>query len=223
MFTGIVEALGEVVALQALPDQQSRRLVVASRLGRNLHTGDSVAVQGCCLTVVEHGADRFAVELSPTTLELTTLGRLLPGQAVNLERAATPRSRLGGHWVQGHVDGQGRVQAREAVGAAVGLTITFPPAYAVWVVTKGSVAVDGVSLTVVDRGADAAQAWLSVTLIPHTLKVTTLGRLDAGDAVNLEFDVLGKYLAQLLEPYRDLLAQLGPVPGQPTSGGQNHA
>lgn len=204
MFTGIVEGLGRVVGLELAADGSGARLEVeAPWLVGGLGLGDSVAVDGCCLTVTELRGDGFEADVMAESLRRTALGRLHPGDAVNLERPLALGERLGGHLVQGHVDGLGRVLARRALGEGPSgeqsdeLRIGFlDPDLGRYVVSKGSIAVNGVSLTVaaVDPG------WFSVALIPHTLAVTNLGGLRPGDEVQLEVDVLAKYVERLLEP-----------------------
>lgn len=189
MFTGIVEELGTVVAVD--PD----RLVVNGPLvTKDTSHGDSIAVNGVCLTVIEVRDATFTADVMAETWKRSALGSVRPGDPVNLERAATMSSRLGGHLVQGHVDGVGTVVTR--VPGAHWETVRFavPAHLARYLVVKGSVAVDGVSLTVVDTGAD----WFTVGLIPTTLSLTTLGRRRVGDGVNIEVDVIAKYVEKLL-------------------------
>lgn len=184
MFTGIVEELGEVVAVDG------RRLRIAARIVLDdARTGASIAVDGCCLTVVEHGDGWWEADVSDETLKRTTLGDRAPGDAVNLERPVRLADRLGGHLVQGHVDGVGTVVER-----APDLRIRVPGELTRYLVAKGSVAVDGVSLTVVDALDDG----FTSAVIPHTADVTTLGRRDPGDRVNLEVDITAKYVERLL-------------------------
>jgi riboflavin synthase len=191
MFSGIVEELGVVREIGP------PRLSVGCRtVTTDSEVGASIAVSGVCLTVVERGDGSLTFDLSEETLRRTSLGRLGPGEHVNLERPATLMSRLGGHLVQGHVDGVGKVSGFEpdAMGGAW-LTVVPPSHLLRYLVEKGSVAVDGVSLTVAGLGDGA----FSVALIPHTLTVTTLGRAGPGDPVNLEVDVIAKYVERLLE------------------------
>jgi riboflavin synthase len=208
MFTGIVEGTGEVVALTAAPDGGGARLEVqASWLAGGLHPGESVAVNGCCLTVAEPTAAGFAADLVAETLRRTALGGLAPGATVNLERPLPLGGRLGGHLVQGHVDGVatvlgesgGALAAEPGARAGTELRIELPVALRRYVVEKGSIAVDGVSLTVAGVGPD----WFSVALVPHTLEVTTLGRRRPGDQVQLEVDVVAKYVERLVGPWTD--------------------
>ncbi len=193
MFTGIVAATGTVRALK--PRDRSARLTVQARdLVPGARVGDSIAVNGACVTIVGTGDGTFEADLAAETLRRTTLGRLEPGTLVNLELPLALGDRLGGHLVQGHVDGVGRVTARRAEGDAWWLEIAAPPELMRYVIEKGSVAVDGVSLTV----TAVAGARFTVCLIPHTCAVTTLGRLSPGAQVNLEMDVLAKYVERLV-------------------------
>jgi riboflavin synthase len=190
MFTGIVQALGRVRTLT--PARGGARLEIESAL-RGLALGESIAVNGACMTVVKKGRGRFAVDVSPESLRRTALGALRPGAAVNLERALTLADRLGGHLVQGHVDGVGRVARITSQANAWTYTFEAPERVARYLVEKGSVAVDGVSLTV----AAIRGRRFDVAVIPHTARHTTLGDRKAGDAVNLETDVLAKYVEKL--------------------------
>ena len=202
MFTGIVEEVGTLTSRDPSPDAEGgQRLVFeAGVVLEGTAIGDSVAVNGCCLTVVDSGDDWWAADAVAETLGRTNLGSLHPGDPVNLERAMALGSRLGGHLVQGHVDGVGTI-----VSAAPELEIEAPEAVRRYLVEKGSVTVDGTSLTVVavtGRG-------FTVAVIPHTMEATTLGIKAAGDEVNLEVDVIAKYAERLLAagattPYRDL-------------------
>ena len=187
MFTGIVEELGEVVRCS-----DGRLLVRCQKVPEDFPVGASVAVNGVCLTVVENGGGSLAFDLSEETLHRTALSRLTAGSPVNLERPVTLTSRLGGHLVQGHVDGVGLVVD---VGRDGVVTIEAPSPLARYLVDKGSVAVDGVSLTI--TGVDGNR--FTVALVPHTLEMTTLGRTQSGDPVNLEADVIAKYVERFLE------------------------
>jgi riboflavin synthase len=193
MFTGIVEELGEVVAVEAGDD--SARLTVRGPLvvGDAAH-GDSIAVDGVCLTVAERDGDTFTADVMAETLRRTSLGALRPGSRVNLERPVALADRLGGHLVQGHVDGTGAVVDRTPGEAWEVVRLSMPPELGRYVVSKGSICVDGVSLTVVDVGDD----WFTVSLVPVTLESTTLGRKGPGDPVNLEVDVVAKYVEKLV-------------------------
>jgi riboflavin synthase len=189
MFTGIVRELGTVVSFDG------RRLAVAAtETASGAGVGDSVAVAGVCLTVVEAAEGRLAFDVVPETVSRTALGRLQPGSAVNLEPSLRVGDQLGGHVVQGHVDGVGRVRSSAPEGDSRRTWIDAPEEVVRYCLEKGSIAVDGVSLTVTAVDDDGFE----VALIPHTLAVTTLGRLEAGDAVNLEVDVLGKVVERLV-------------------------
>ncbi|HET6423392.1 MAG TPA: riboflavin synthase [Planctomycetaceae bacterium] len=199
MFTGLVEGMGRITALT--PEGPGLRLVITPPADMvsdadPCRMGESVAINGCCLTVVamEHGTWSF--QAGTETLSKTNLGRLKVGHPVNLERALPAKGRLGGHFVQGHVDGVGTVQAIDRDGDWITMTFRLPEALAKQLVPKGSITVDGVSLTVVTVTAEA----FSIALIPHTLAVTTLGVRGVGDAVNLETDILGKYVRQFMSP-----------------------
>jgi riboflavin synthase len=194
MFTGLVEALATVQHLQPMPEAGSQLVLLAPDISPELTVSESVAVNGACLTVTAHDQHTCRFQLSPETLQRTNLGALQPGDRVNLERSLRLNERLGGHLVQGHVDGVGEVARREEQGEWVTVWFSAPPALAAQMVPKGSVAVDGVSLTVVEVTADH----FSVALIPHTLEHTTLGFKQAGAPVNLETDLIGKYVWKFL-------------------------
>ena len=196
MFTGLVEALGTVRAVKA--DGPGRLLRIAEPIiAADLPLGASVAVNGACLTVVERAGDQFTFAAGPETLRLTNLGELQEGTRVNLERSLRLGDRLGGHLVQGHIDGVGCIQNRELQGEWETVWFSCPPELTREMVRKGSITVDGVSLTLVEVGPDV----FSVALIPHTLKLTTLGFKVPGDSVNLETDLFGKYVVKLLTNY----------------------
>jgi riboflavin synthase len=203
VFTGIVEELGAVVAVERLEEEAARLTLRAARVLADARHGDSIAVNGVCLTVAASAPDEgtFTADVMKETLDRTSLGGLRPGDPVNLERSATLATRLGGHLVQGHVDGVGTVRRREPAKHWELVEIDLPPALARYVVEKGSIAVDGVSLTVAalhsDPGGDLHGSF-TVSLIPTTLELTTLGRRKPGDAVNLEVDVIAKYVERLL-------------------------
>jgi riboflavin synthase len=198
MFTGLVEALGIVRELTF--DGAGCRLVLAAPgIAGELQLGESVAVNGACLTVVAHDAQTCAFQVGPETLRRTNLGELRVNDRVNLERSLRLSDRLGGHLVQGHVDGVGRVAERTPQGEWVTVWFSCPPELTAQMVSKGSVAVDGVSLTLVDVGPDR----FSVALIPHTLAQTTLGFKGPGAAVNLETDIISKYVAKWLLAMRE--------------------
>ncbi|MEU8173802.1 riboflavin synthase [Microbispora hainanensis] len=192
MFTGIVEELGEVVALEPLGD--SARLTVRGPVvTADARHGDSIAVNGVCLTVAGAEGDSFTADVMKETLDRSSLGALRPGSRVNLERAVRADQRLGGHIVQGHVDGTGEVLSREPGEHWEVVRLSLPANLARYVVEKGSIAVDGVSLTV----AAVTEDTFSVSLIPTTLDLTTLGRKQPGEPVNLEVDVIAKYVEKL--------------------------
>ena len=193
MFTGIVEELGHVVSLAHGPDSAVVR-IRGPLVTADAAPGASIAVNGICLTVVELDADSFCVDVMAETLRRTCLGELTPGSPVNLERALAVGDRLGGHLVQGHVDGTGTSLARQPGDRWEVVTISLPGELARYVVEKGSITVDGVSLTI--AGLDDAS--FQVSLIPTTLALTTLGTKQVGDLVNLEVDVLAKYVERLL-------------------------
>ena len=188
MFTGIVEAVGDVVSLAARGE--TTRIAVRSPLAREVKLGESVAVNGCCLTIMEVHAEELRFEAVRETLEKTALGDLVAGSRVNLERAMTASARFDGHIVQGHVDEAGRVRSLPRRGEDVQLFVATSREFAEQCIAKGSVTVQGVSLTIVDVTHDG----FDVALIPHTLQVTTLGALAVGARVNLEADVLGRYV-----------------------------
>lgn len=193
MFTGLVESLAEVAAI--VPEPPGVRLAIREpRIAAGATIGDSIALNGCCLTVVAIHGDTLVFQAGEETLSRTNLGELRPGSAVNVERSLNIGDAIGGHLVSGHIDGVGIVDRR--VDDADWCTMWFrvPPALTRQMASKGSIAVDGVSLTLVDVEADG----FSVALIPHTLAVTTLGRRKSGDHVNLETDILAKYVEQQL-------------------------
>lgn len=194
MFTGIVEELGEVVGKDDLGDS-ARFTIHGPVVTADAGHGDSIAVNGVCLTVVEVlSGGRFTADVMGETLDRSSLGGLAAGSRVNLERAAALASRLGGHIVQGHVDGTGQILARNPAERWEVVRIELPAALARYVVEKGSITVDGISLTVSGLGED----WFEVSLIPTTLELTTLGRAALRTSVNLEVDVIAKYVERLL-------------------------
>lgn len=207
MFTGIIEEVGRVRDLTV--DGASARLrIEATTVLEDAAVGDSIAVNGCCLTIAEFDQQGWVADLMAETLRATALGRLRQDDPVNLERAMSPTSRFGGHLVQGHVDGVGTVLLRDEQPGTVFLTIAAPEAVARYLVPKGSVTVDGTSLTVVDVTPEGdGTARFRVGLIPHTLQVTVFGTRTQGDEVNLEADVIAKYVERMLaagtpSPYR---------------------
>ena len=193
MFTGIVEELGEVVSKEELGD--SARLVIRGPVvTSDAGHGDSIAVNGVCLTALDIQPDSFAADVSRETLQRSTLGRLRPGVPVNLERAVTPATRLGGHIVQGHVDARGQFTGVEDHGESWTVRIAYPKEIGRYLVFKGSVAVEGISLTI----AALTDEYFEIAIIPKTWEVTNLSHLKPGDDVNLEVDVIGKYVEKLL-------------------------
>lgn len=195
MFTGIVEELGEITSVQRGDGGAARLRVRGPVVAGDAGLGDSIAVNGVCLTVVETDGTEFAVDVVDETLRRSGLDKAEVGHRVNLERAAALGDRLGGHIMQGHVDGTGVFLSRGPDGMA---KFALPPSLARYVVGKGSIAVDGVSLTVASLAEDGE---LGIALIPATLEATTLGRTEPGDLVNLEVDVLAKYVEKLAGPY----------------------
>jgi riboflavin synthase len=193
VFTGIIEELGTVVAIDELGDS-ARLSIRGATVTSDAAHGDSISVNGVCLTVVDNEDGVFTADVMGETLHRSTLGALSPGSAVNLERAATVATRLGGHIVQGHVDGVGSVLSREAGDQWETVTFALPAGLARYVVEKGSITVDGISLTVMAVTDDT----FSVGLIPTTLKLTTLGAKGVGERVNLEVDIMAKYVEKLL-------------------------
>ncbi len=200
MFTGLIEDVGVVVAVER--GAAGARLQVRTGLAPSLAPGDSLAVNGVCLTAISRDAQAFHADVGPETIRLTTLGGLEPGRAVNLERPMRGDGRFGGHFVQGHVDGTGELVSVRSDGDARWLVITFPPELASYLVAKGSVAVDGTSLTVAALHRDRFE----VMIIPFTWAHTALSSVPVGARVNLECDMIGKYVARALE----LSGQAGP-------------
>jgi len=194
MFTGIVEEMGAITVLKKTLSG-TRLTILASTVMGDLKIGDSVSVDGICLTVVSRSERDFSVEVSPETLSVTTLGNFAVGLPVNLERAMRLNERIGGHLVAGHVDGVGVIRSRHQDSNAIVFTIGAPPEILRYCVAKGSITVDGISLTingVSDKG-------FSVAIIPHTAKATTIGLKQVNDPVNLESDLIGKYVERLLQ------------------------
>ena len=194
MFTGIVEAIGTVVQIDVEEDRVDLVVRVTPEFS-GVKVGDSVAISGCCLTVTAVDGARLSLQVVPETLRLTSLGALAPGDRVNLERAMRADARFDGHIVQGHVDGTGRIRSIRRAGSDVLLRTECGSELARQLVPRGSITLDGVSLTVIDPDASG----FTVALIPHTLAVTTLGERQEGNGVNLELDVLGKYVLRYLE------------------------
>lgn len=193
MFTGIIESLGNVAAVQAAG--AGKRMTVHTDLDLSgTRIGDSISVNGACLTAVTLEKQRFAVDISPESLQRTTLGQLAIGQEVNLERALRLSDRIDGHLVSGHIDGIGHINSRTTVGNAIVIGISVPSSLSRYMIEKGSVAVDGISLTINSVAKEA----FSVSVIPLTAEMTTLRSKSAGDAVNIETDMIGKYVAKFM-------------------------
>jgi len=193
MFTGIIEELGRVRSVEER-GENARIVIAAHIVTEGTNHGDSIAVNGVCLTALDVKADSFAADVSRETLLRSTLGGLQPGTPVNLERAVTPATRLGGHIVQGHVDGRGQFLSVEDHGESWTVKIKYPPELARYLVFKGSVAVEGISLTI----AGLTDEYFEIAIIPKTWEVTNLSHLQPGDDVNIEVDVMGKYVEKLL-------------------------
>ncbi|HET6826042.1 MAG TPA: riboflavin synthase [Amnibacterium sp.] len=198
MFTGIIEERGRVLGWETTPDGGARLTVSAPLAASDAARGDSIAVSGVCLTVVAFGDDRFTADVMGQTLAVTAIADLSPGDDVNLERAAKVGDRLGGHIVQGHIDGTATVLDVRDEGSWRVLRFRLPDDLAPLVVDKGSIAVAGVSLTVSAVGRDDAGHWFEVSLIPETLEATTLGAIGIGGRVNLETDVLARHVQRML-------------------------
>lgn len=205
MFCGIVEEMGALTTIEKTL-AGTRMMILASIVINDLRLGDSVSVNGTCLTVVAKGEGNFTVEVSPETLSVTTLGDLTVGSPVNLERAMKLNERIGGHLVSGHVDGVGTIRSRHQDGNAIVFTIEAPSEILRYCVMKGSITIDGISLTINEIGDHS----FSVAIIPHTAKVTTLGLKQVNDSVNLESDLIGKYVERLLRE-RSQLPKTAPV------------
>jgi riboflavin synthase len=195
MFTGLIEDIGRIESLESSQDGAGVR--IATRLAAEIAEGDSVSVNGVCLTATAVDADGFETEAMNQTLDVTALGHLNAGDKVNLELAMKASDRLGGHIVQGHADGVGTVASIEDDGFARRLRVTLGPELIRYVVEKGSIGLNGVSLTVADLGAD----WTEVSLIPETLERTTLGDAAVGDRLNVECDVVAKYVERMVRPF----------------------
>ena len=195
MFTGLVREVGEVGWLRRT-DQAVQLMVVAPRTASRVTRGESVAVNGCCLTVATHRDKQLLFDLLEESLQRTNLGGVKPGDPVNLERALRVDGRLGGHFVQGHVDCTAQVVSITEKGPDVRLEISLPREFARYATFKGSIAVNGVSLTIAELAEESFTVWV----IPHTLEATNLGDLQDRDTVNLEFDVLAKYVERLVSP-----------------------
>jgi riboflavin synthase len=205
MFTGLIEAVGEIAAMTQSPG--GYRIRIRTTLAPDLASGDSLAVNGVCLTVVTADGGEVHADVGPETARVTTLGSLRQGQRVNLERSMRADSRVGGHFVQGHVDAPAFIEGVRPDGDSHWLTVSFDPSLAPYLIRKGSIAVDGVSLTI----AALRESVFDVMIIPFTWANTALSSLEAGDRVNIECDMLGKYVARSLELAEDA-GRLKPAP-----------
>jgi riboflavin synthase len=199
MFTGIVEELGTVAGIEDQGDAL-RLTIHAQHVLSDVGLGDSISVNGCCLTVAERDGETWTADVMQETLDKTSLVGVQPGDRVNLERAVTPQTRLGGHIVQGHVDGVGTIVSRTPSEHWEVVEVSMPTELSRYLVDKGSITVDGVSLTVVEAGPES----FTVSLIPETLARTTLGSRQPGDRVNLEVDVIAKHVEKLLQHRKEL-------------------
>jgi riboflavin synthase len=206
MFTGIIQAVGSIAALEPKGEDLRLRVLTGKLNLSDVHIGDSIATSGVCLTVVELPGDGFRADVSAETLACTVIGRLQAGARVNLEKALTPSTPLGGHLVSGHVDGIAEVVSRRDDGRSVRFVMRAPDRLAKYLAAKGSVCVDGISLTV--NAVDGAQFELNI--VPHTLQATTMGEFQAGRCFNIEVDIIARYLERLL---------LGERAAQPGAGG----
>jgi riboflavin synthase len=193
MFTGLVEEVGECLWLRRTTET-TQLMLTAPEISRGIHRGDSVAINGCCLTVTTHRKEQLSFDLLEETLRRTNLGKLRPGAKINLERALAVGARMGGHFVQGHVDGVSSVISNVRDGKDTRLEISLPSEFARYIVSKGSICVNGVSLTVGELRDESFVVWI----IPHTRSHTNLQYLETGDPVNLEYDILAKYAERIL-------------------------
>lgn len=193
MFTGIIEEVGELLSLEQSTDLY-QLTIKAQEMSKDLQLGESIAVNGVCLTVTKFSSTQFTVDVMPETLHATNLRAYKKGDKLNLERAMSMQGRFGGHFVSGHVDGTGTIIQRKKVSNAIYFWIEAEPSLLKYILSKGSVAIDGISLTVVD--SDEHQ--FSVSIIPHTLQETILGSKDQGDVVNIECDMIAKYVERLV-------------------------
>ncbi len=198
MFTGIIEATGTLISRNSL-EAGGARLTLAIPFAAELQLGESVAINGCCLTVTEVKGDTVGFDLLQQTLDVTNLGRPQEGDPVNLERALLPGDRLSGHLVQGHIDQTVQILAIRPQGQDTQIDVALPAEARALVISRGSIAVDGISLTIAELAEDKFTLWI----IPHTLEITNLGKKRPGDWVNLEFDLLGKYVQRQMSPRRE--------------------
>lgn len=199
MFTGIVEGVGKVVSFEEKKAAWLLKLQAPEFIAETLSDGDSLACNGCCLTLIGRDANEFSFELLEETIRLTSFEGVKAGTKINLERPLAANARLGGHFVSGHIDVRSKVEVFEQKGKNFYLKVAVPKEFSKYVVYKGSVAIDGISLTVAEANADSLAVWL----IPHTLEVTNLSDCEAGKYVNLEFDLLAKYVEKIATGNRD--------------------
>lgn len=202
MFTGIVEEIGMITKVNRVSEQSIQLTIQAKRVLADVHLGDSIAVNGICLTVTHFSATEFTVDVMPETIKATSLRTMDVGTNVNLERSLQPQGRLGGHFVTGHVDAIGEITRKERVENAVYYDITVPDDLMIYFMDKGSIAVDGVSLTIFHVGKKS----VTISLIPHTLEVTILGEREVGEIVNIEGDMLAKHVHRQIEYYKKTFA-----------------
>lgn len=202
MFTGIIQEVGQVKNLQLINGDVQLVFTTSEDFLKAAQLGDSVAVNGCCLTVMQLWPDAFSADVSRETLQVTTLKHWQIGQRVNLEKALFVGDALGGHYVSGHVDGIGEVLARHEDARSVRMRFSAPHALARYIAKKGSIAVDGVSLTVNAVGDESAYSWFEVNLVPHTLAVTILNSYIVGTVVNLEIDIIARYFERMYQAER---------------------
>lgn len=198
MFTGLIQETGKIISIL----KKSGRAVLtlkSTEIAQSANPGDSISVNGVCLTVVNKKGNELSFDLSGETLKCSNLGNLKPGDIVNLEPSLSPNSKIGGHFVTGHIDDTGKIRSRTTTGDMVKFEFEAPPEILNFLVKKGSVAIDGISLTVIDILSDS----FTVIIIPHTAKLTTLGFKGPGDTVNIEVDILGKYVAKFLNKDKD--------------------
>ena len=195
MFTGIIEELGTIKQLDKVSEQAIRLKVEAVKVLKDVKIGDSIAVNGICLTVTDFTAEYFQVDVMPETIKTTSLNMLQIGSKVNLERSMPANGRFGGHFVSGHIDGTGEIIEKENIENAIYYTIKLPSELAMFILLKGSIAIDGISLTVFGH----SETTVVISLIPHTVTETVLGAKDIGDIVNIECDMFAKYVNQMLK------------------------
>lgn len=202
MFTGIVEEVGRIKQIHHVSEEAIQLTIEADEVLGDVQLGDSIAVNGICLTVTKFTREEFSVDVMPETIKATSLRSMEEGTKVNLERSLQAQDRLGGHFVTGHVDAVGEITRKEAVENAVYYDISLPKDLMIYFVEKGSIAVDGVSLTVFALG----QQSVTISLIPHTLEVTILGERGVGDLVNIECDMLAKHVHHQMQHYQNMQA-----------------